>query len=894
MRKLPRGIRRVFRVNRKLKSQAADDVDSEILFHLQSRVEDLMQQGWERNAAERRALEEFGDVKRAKPVLLRESRRTESRARLAEWAHGIAQDVRYGWRTLWARPGFALVAIVTLALGIGANSAIFSVVHAVLLRPLPYPDAERLVQIWEITPDGDDHNVVSRGNFMDWRDLAQSFEELGAHSSGYGVGLTPRDGDPIRITGASATPGVFRTLRVSPQLGRTFAEDEGEPGGGAVVLISDRLWRQRFSSDPAVVGTTAIIDEQPATIVGVMHPEFDFPDPTVDVWWPWSLDESDRQSRRSHNMMVIGRLRAGVTEGQAQAEMHALALRIAEQHPQYMTGWGVNVMPFRADMVSRVRPMLLLLLGVVVVVLLIACANLANLLLARALAREREVAVRCALGAGRGRLVRQLITEAGLIALIGGGLGFAVTAWGLDLFVALAPSDIPLIDGVRVDLTVLGFAFGATVLATLLFGLVPALRVTGVDPQAALRAGDERAGGAPHLRLRAGLLVAEVALSVLLLIGAGLLLRSFQQLQRVDYGFDPSQLHTTNLVLPGARYDETPRQVTFLTSLIERVAAIPGVVVAAGTSDGPGGSGPMTFSFAIEDQPNPGPTGREDPVPLRVVTPDFFLTMRLPVLQGRALDERDGADAPPVLVINESLARRHWPDDDPVGQRISFQREGIPEWWEVVGVVADTRLYSVDEPATPALYMPYAQKRWDWINWMFLLVRSPRQTGALSDELRAAIHDADAALPIGQIQTVEDRYAQGEARRRFAAALLVAFAAVALIIGVVGIYGVLSYSVAQRTREIGVRMALGAPRSSVAAAVVGQGVGLAGAGVIVGVAGAWLLSRFAESLVYGVSTRDTVTFVAVPVVLTLVAAVSSYVPARRATRIDPVRALRAE
>jgi putative ABC transport system permease protein len=894
MKGLPRGVRRIFRLRRDLKHQVTDEVDGEISFHLESRVADLMEEGWERGAAERRALEEFGDVERARPALLSESRRAERRVRFDEWTHRMLQDVRYGWRTLWANPGFALVAIVTLALGIGANSAIFSVVNAVLLRPLPYPAADRLVQIWEIRPDGDDHNVVSRGNFLDWRDMAQSFEDLGGYSSGYGIGLTPSDGEPLRISGASATPGVFRTLGVSPRLGRTFSAEEGLPGGDAVALISERIWRQMFAADPQVIGRTAIIEDQAVTIIGVLRADFDFPDPTVDVWSPWQLGEQDRQSRRSHNLRVLGRLKEGVTVGQAQAEMDALAARIAEQHPEYMTGWGVNVLSFRGDMVSQVRPLLALLLGVVFVVLLIACANLANLLLARALAREREVAIRCALGAGRSRLVRQLLTEAALVAVIGGGLGFAVTAWGLDLFVALAPSDIPLIDDVRIDLPVLGFTAGATVLATFLFGLVPALRATAVDPQATLRASDERSGGAAHLRLRAGLLVAEVALSVLLLIGAGLLLRSFQQLQQVDYGFDPQQLLTTSVSLPGARYDGTVQQVPFFASLTERVAALPGVTSAAGTSDPPGGGAPMTFSFAIENRPSENPSGREDPVPLRVVMPQFFRTMRLPVVRGRVLGERDGADAPPALVINETLARRHWPATDPVGKRITFQREGITEWWEIVGVVGDTRLYSVDEPPTPALYMTYAQKRWDWLNWMSLLVRSPRDPALLADELRAAIQGADAALPVGRIEAVTDRYAQGEARRRFAAVLLGGFAAVALVIGVVGIYGVLSYSVAQRTREIGVRMALGAPRSSVAAAVVGRGVGLASAGVLVGLAAALLLSRFVESLVYGVSTRDSVTFVAVPLVLTVVAAIASYLPARRATRIDPVRALRVE
>ncbi len=881
-------------MRRNLDDQVADEVDAEVRFHIEARIDELMAEGLDRDEAERRAVAEFGDVEGARRALAREARRTERRARVADWFLEFLQDVRYGWRKLASRPGFAAVAVLTLALGVGANTAIFSVVNAVLLRPLPYPEADRLVRVWEVSPRGDDHNVVSRGNFMDWRDGARSFDALGAYSAPVSVGLAGPEGEPVRVSASVVTPDVFRVLGVSALVGRTFTTGEGVPGSDDVVVLSHRIWRRRFGGDPGAVGSTLTVNDAARTIVGVMPPGFEFPSATVDVWVPWALDEAARGNRRSHNLNVIGRLAPGVDIEEARSEMTAFAARLAQDYPQYMEGWDVNVQPFRADLVRGVRPLLYLLLGVVVIVLLIACANLANLLLARAMAREREVAIRGALGAGRARLIRQFLTEAGLVALLGGALGFALTVGGLDLFVALAPSDIPLLDDTRVDLVVFGFALGVTSLATLLFGLVPALRVTSTNPQTTLRGAGERGGGGRHARLRSGLLVAEVALSAVLLIGAGLLLRSFQQLQRVDYGFDPARLLLTTVNLPSARYGSTPQHIAFFETLTERANGLPGAVSAAGTSDPPGGGLPMTFSFAIEGRPAPGPSGREDPVPLRVVTPGYFQTLRVPLLSGRVLDERDDADAPPVLVINESLARRHWPNSDPVGQRISFQRENLPEWWTIVGVVGDVRVYSADEPGTPALYMSYAQKRWDWLDWMSVVVRTRGEPRGLADELRGAIRSLDPALAVGRIETVRERYAAGESRRRFAAVLLGAFAALALILGTVGVYGVLSYSVAQRTREIGVRIALGARRATVASSVVRQGLNLALAGVAIGLGFAFILSRFLETLVYGITTRDTVTFAAVPLLLVAVAALAAYLPARRATRIDPMRALRTE
>jgi putative ABC transport system permease protein len=889
---LPNHIRSAFRIRRKVKDQVADDVDAEIRFHLESRTEELMAQGRNRREAERRAMEEFGDMPGAKRRLRAESARSLRSVRRLEWLAELRQDARYGVRKLASQPVFAAVAVLTLALGIGANSAIFSVVHAVLLKPLPYSEPDQLVSIWEVAPTGDNHNVVSRGNFMDWRDQALSFETLGAYGSSGGVTFYPDNGAPTRVRVSFLTPGVFRALGVSATAGRTFTPEEGVPGNDAVVVLSHRFAQNQFGVGD-VVGEAITLDGDRYSVVGVMPPSFDFPQPDVDVWAPWALDEEDRQNRRSHNLMVIGRLKPGQTLERAQAELDALAAGITELYPEHMTGWGVNVQPFRADLVASTRPLLLLLLGVVGLVLLLACANLANLLLARAVARQREVAIRGALGARRGRLVRQFLTEAGLLAVLGGGLGLAITAVGLDAFVALAPDDIPLLDDTRVDPVILGFAAGATLLATLIFGLLPALRVTGADLENTLRASGARAGTA-HTRVRSGILAAEVALAVVLLIGAGLLLRSFLQLQQQDYGFDRENVMTATLDLPFARYsDGTVDHVEFYEALLARVASIPGAISAAGSTDLPAGFGSMTFSFAIEGRPRPGPRPREEPQPLRIVTPDYFHTLRIPLVEGRFFTPYDDETAPDVLIINESLARVHWPDESPVGKRVSFEGQEGP-WLEIVGVVGDTRHYAVDAMPSPALYMPHAQKRWDWTSWLNVIVRTDGDPVALAPSFRAALWELDDQLVPGRIASLTDLYAETNARRRFAGILLVVFAGLALILGTIGVYGVLSYTVAQRAREFGVRIALGAPRGAVAALVIRQGGRLAMTGIALGIGAAFWLSRFLESLVYGISTTNVGVFVGVPLLILVTAGLAAYQPARRATRVDPVQALRAE
>lgn len=560
-----------------------------------------------------------------------------------------------------------------------------------------------------------------------------------------------------------------------------------------------------------------------------------------------------------------------------------------------MTGWGVNVVPFRDDLVGNVRPLLLVLFGMVGVVLLIACVNLANLLLARAMAREREIAVRGALGAGRGRLVRQLLTESGLLALLGGGLGLVVVVLGLDALVALAPADIPLLDDVRADPAMLAFAAGITLLATMLFGLLPALRLTRTGPRSSLRS--RPSGGGPlHTRLRAVLLVTQVALALVLLVGAGLLVRSFQRLHEVAYGFGPDGVLIVGLDLPAARYETQRDQIAFYDRLVERVRTLPGVTAAAATSDPPAGGFNMTFSFAIEGRPAGTASGREDDEPLRAVTPGYFRTMGIPLIRGRTIEETDRRGAPPVVVINETLARKHWPNSNPIGERISFEGPGQGPWFEIVGVVGDTRHYGLDEPVRHALYIAHAQKPWPWLTWLTLTVRAAGggDPSALAPAVRSAISELDDALPPQRVATVNELYAASAARRRFAMSLTSAFAAIALALGTLGIYGVLSYAVAQRRREIGLRMALGADSGSVRRLVLRQGLATTAIGIAAGLAAAFAATRLMSSLLYGVSATDPATFAAVALLLTAVAVLASSIPARGATKVDPMTVLRTE
>ena len=800
------------------------------------------------------------------------------------------QDLRFGLRMLSKNPGLTAAAVITLALGIGANSAIFSVVDTVLLRPLPYEDPDRLVMVWETNLSrGRDRNVVSVPNFFDWRSASRSFEQMGAFST-YSVTYNGGD-EPERVTAGSASVGFFSTLRAGAFMGRVFQDDDYSSATKDIVVVSHQFWQNRLASDPNVIGRRLVFEGTPATVVGVLPPEFRFSFRRTEVWQPWIFDDEDRQNRKSHYLRIVGRLKSDVSSTQAQAEMDGIASRLAQEYPKWMTGWGVRVVSLHDEIVREFRPALLVLLGTVGLVLLIACANVANLLLSKATAREKEIAVRLSLGAGRARLIRQLLTENLLLFLLGGAVGVAAAYWSVGSLISLTPFRIPRAHEIVFDSRIFIFALVVSFLTGIAFGLVPALRAVRTGLGQSLKESGARSGFHRD-KVRGALVVAEIALSLILLIGAGLLIRSFSRLLQVDPGFNPERALAVTLALPSFKYPETHHYAAFHKELIERYQALPGVRSVAGVNDLPLGPLGATRSFIIEGRPLPGP-GEKVPLPFIFVSPGYFRTMGIPLMKGRPITDRDDADALPVLVINQSMAKRFWPDEEPVGQRLSFQGQEGP-WYEIVGVVGDTRQEGLDEPMQGTMYAPYTQNTWNWMRWMTLVLRMETEPMSLAAAVRREVREMDPELPVLQVRTLEDQVADSVADRKFSLILLGSFAAIALVLAAVGIYGVMAYAVSQRTREIGLRMALGARMGEVVALVMRQGMRLVIIGIALGVAGALVLTRLMESLLFGVTATDPLTFVGVPLVLAAVAFLANLIPALRASRVDPITALRYE
>jgi predicted permease len=679
----PPGWRRWARVIRR---HPMEEADEELRFHLEMRVEEYRRGGMGEGEAWEKARARLGDLTEVRRELEGLSATRTRVERRREWLSEIRQDLRYGTRMLLRSPAFTSMAVLTLTLGIGATTAIFSLVYAVLLAPLPYPGPDRLVRVWETTPRGDLRNVVSSGNVTDWQERARSFSVLGAHRGAHPVTLTG-DGDPVRVVSLDLQPEVMRALDVPPALGRSFTERDAVDGG--VALVKHGFWQRHYGGDREVLGRTVTLNDFSYTIVGVMPEGFAFPTDGVDFWLPITHAEFDPTERTSHNYSVLARLSPRTTMEAAQAEMTALASQIAQEHPAEMTGWSARVVPLHEDLTRNVDALFWVLLGGVVVVLLIACGNLANLLLARTVVRRREMAVRGALGAGQGRILRQLLAESGLLAALGAVGALALAPLLQRVLLRAAPGDIPLLDRAAIDLRMLAFTAAAALGCALLFGLTPAVQAARTDLLSALRSGrDGSASG--QARLRSALLMAQVALSVVLLVSAGLFVRSFRALQRTELGFDPQRIVLMDVNLPFGRYPETPEQTIFHDQLLDRVAALPAVTAVAGTSQPPGSSAGMTFSFAIEGRVPSNPSGREDDEALHAVTPGYFELLGRRMVQGRAFDANDGADGSPVVIINASLARKHWPEGDPVGQRIAF-RVGETPWREIVGVVEDAR-----------------------------------------------------------------------------------------------------------------------------------------------------------------------------------------------------------
>ena len=885
------GWRRAFRVPRGAARQAREDVDAEIAFHLDMRTEELIAAGVEPADARWRAEREFGDAAAARADLVPPARRRERRDRMVSGLEEVRGDVRYALRGLRSSPVFAIVAILTLGLAIGANTSIFSVANAVLFRPLGYAEPERIAAVWETRVGGSQRDMVSTATLIDWRNEQASFETFGAYGWLQGMAV-PGDGEAEEIRAVRATGDAFRALGVWPRLGRLFTPDEVAPDGPRAVILSWEFWQRRFGGDESAIGRPLTLDDVDHLVVGVMGPGFDFPSEGVDAWPALRLaSTSDGQFRTTHQWRIIARLAPGLSFEASDAELDAISARLEASFPEEMEGWRANVEPFRESLTSDVEPLVWVLLGVVAIVLLVACANLANLLLARQTARARELALRRALGAGRGRLVRQLLVESGILALAGAGLGLLMGYAAMRGFVALAPPEIPLLDEVRIDAGVLGFALAATLVATSVFGLLPAVRASGADPAGALAEGGARsAGGRSQRRLRSGILIAQMALSVVLLVGAGLLTRSLIGLQRVDYGFEPDGLLAVSTQLTFARYTDTESQNGFYRPLLERVAGLPGVTAVTATTEPPVVGYQMTWSYAVEGRRTTHADGRFEARDLRVVTDGFFQTLGVRLVAGRTFDASDRADAPLVAVVSERFAADTWAGEEAVGERISFEGHDGP-WFEIVGVVGDVRHRDPRE-AHGAAYVPWAQRQWSWMNWLTLLVRTDGDPRALIRPIEQAVWDLDDRVPIRLATPVAELYARSRARSRFATTLLVTFAGLAVALGAIGLYGVLAYGVSQRRKEIGVRMALGAGSARIARRVMREGLALCGIGLVAGLAIALALARFVETLLYGVGTRDPLTLLAIPLVLLGVGALAAWIPARRAARTEPASVLR--
>jgi predicted permease len=798
----------------------------------------------------------------------------------------ILRDLALAARLLRRRAGFSALAITILALAIGANSAIFSVVNAVLLRGPAFEEPERLVAVWEArAANNTTRNVVSAYNYTRWRERARTFTDMAALTSG-SANLSG-DGDPERVPTGAVTGNVFALLGVKAHVGRTLTAEDSRPGAPDVAVISEGLWRRRFGGDPAIVGRSITLEGKPATVVGVMPASFQFPG-AASLWVP--LMDDAVSSARGRWLTVIGRLQPGATVAQAGEEMKGLAADLVRENPDFNTGWSATVFPLQADLVRDVRPALVVLIGAVALLLLVGCANVANLLLARAVGRAREVAIRSALGAGPGRLVRQLLTESLLLATLGGAAGLLLAAWVMKGLVAMLPEEIRLTTEVGLDPTVVAFTAGLSLASAIVFGLVPALHQARPALVPSLKEGGAtRGAGAGSRRLKNALVVAEVALSLVLTAGTGLLLRSFWNLAHVEPGFRPEGVLTAPVNLPAGTYGEPEGQTAFVREAVARLGRIPGAVSAGAISVLPMSRGGSATRFYVLDRPVPA-RGEEPRGDIRIVTPGLLGTMGVPLLAGRDFSERDTAGRPLAIIVNRSVAQEYWPGQDPIGKRIRMSWEGDPQG-EVIGVVADVRLTAFDRTPRHTLYWAHAQLAGQGTT---LMVRTNGRPEALAPAVRRELAALDRDLPPGAIRPLEDVLEGSLERPRFLLRLLGAFAGVALLLAAVGIYGVMSYSVLERVPEVGVRLAIGARPVDIVRLVLREGLGLGLAGVGIGIIASLFAAGALRSLLFEVAPRDPASLAACSAVLLLATLGAAWLPARRASRVDPIKALRAE
>ena len=867
------------------------DMDEEMRFHIEARAADLTNQGVPQQDALRRARLEFGGLETAKE---------ECRDAVGvSFVETLFQDVRHGLRAMLRKPAFTAIAVIVLALGIGANTAIFSVVDAVLLRPLAYRDSGRLVTIL-MSGDG----PVSVANYIDWRDQSRSFSATGA-AEFWSPNLTGIDA-PEHVAGLKVTQSLFPMLGIEPILGRLFVEGEDKDGADREVILSYRLWQRRFSSDRNVLGKPIVLDGRAYVVVGVMPPGFQFAPfwaAQTELWVPNAFGVRIH-NRGGNSLRIFARLKEDVSLTQARSDIASITARLEREYPG--SNRNVVVTPLKEKVVGPIQTPLLVLLGAVAFVLLMTCANVAHMLLARAAARQKEVAVRAALGAGRKRIVRQFLTESLLLGSLGGVAGLGLALVGTHALMATSPSNIPRVQTVSIDLRAALFLFSATVLTSVGFGLAPALQASSVNVNDTLKeAGRGNSEGFRRSRLRSLLVISEFALALMLLVGAGLMIRTFAALEAVDPGFDPHHVVSMMVSVSGSKEEDPGRRGIFYRQLIERVRSLPGIQAAGAINHLPLAGDLWGWHFAIEGRSKPRP-GEAPRAVYRIVTPGYFAAMRLPLVRGRDITETDNVTAPGVIIINEQAARQYWPGEDPIGKRICFDDDTTnpSAWLTVIGIAKDAKQDSWTDKATPEVYLAAFQNH-DYLgdsgseaskhmNYITLVARSAGDPAAVASAMKEATWSFDRNLAISQVVTMDGVVADANAPARFEMLLLTIFAVVALVLAAVGIYGVISYSASRRTHEIGVRISLGATRADVLLLVLRQGMWLAFLGSLTGIAGALLISRLMTKLLYGVQPTDPATFVTVAAGLGAVAVMACCVPARRAMRVDPMAALRYE
>jgi putative ABC transport system permease protein len=861
------------------------ELEEEMRYHLEMKMEENLTAGTSAEEARYASQRQFGNR-----TILQEASREMWGFRSIET---LTQDLRFGIRMFLKNPGMTAALILTIALGIGLNSALFSVVNTLLLNPLPFPDADRLIYVWTRSDRISSHRLgATPEEFPEWRKQTQSFTGIAALAR-TSFNLSGTD-EPERISSACVSPNFFSVLGITPALGRDFLPQEEDLKDGRVVILSHSLWQRRFNTDPSLIGRTITLNDVPYVVVGILPPGFRLPQiqegiSETELWTPLVPRFWLRIAAGAPVLSVFARLKPGLALEAAQAELNSIARRLESTYPQAQSGKSVHLVPLQEQVVGGVRHSLLVLFGAVLVVLLIACANISNLLMARAAGRRREMALRLAIGASRLRLIRQLLTEGILLAVVGGGLGLLIAFFAKSLLLSLSEQSIPRADEVAIDTRVLLFTLSLSVIIGLIFSILPAILASGMNPNQFLKEGGKPGtAGKSSNRLRGMLIVIQVALALVLSISAGLLTRSFLALLSVDPGFDPKKVLTFDLIL-SPRYDYTEQNAGFYRQLTERLDALPGVEAAGAVNALPLGDS-FTWTFFIEGrQPSDVPLGR---VEYQIVTPDFFRTVGISLVKGRAFTEQDGKETTPVGIINKAMARLHWPNEDPIGKRLRVQGPiDLFPWATVIGVVGDVKHNGLDQGPSPAFYRPHRQHpRRD----MTLVVKTQPDPMTLANSVRNQVREMDKDLPISNLREYTYFVARSVAQRRFAMSLLATFAAIALALALFGIYGVLSYSVSQRTHELAIRQALGARPRDVLALVVRQGMYLVSVGIIIGLAAAFGITRVMTNMLYEIEPLDLTTFATVPFLIAGVAALACYLPARRASKADPMVALRTE